>query len=177
MSIWINLIFLSVGVTDVCVATDDEGGNIKPVSQPKKGSQSDLYMRLGLLLGDNARHRSRSRSHHRSSHHSHDSISSLASLDAGTLASSNTSPVSTLTGQFTIIFLTYHEILDSLQTGLKFLVVLMSISPHWKSMIWWNITKFIFFASNSFRFYLLTSDVLILIKYVKRLPLQLLLLN
>lgn len=116
----INLIFLSVGVTDVCVATDDEGGNIKPVSQPKKGSQSDLYMRLGLLLGDNARHRSRSRSHHRSSHHSHDSISSLASLDAGTLASSNTSPVSTLTGQFTIIFLKYHQILDSLQTGISF---------------------------------------------------------
>uniref|UniRef100_A0A1B6I3A2 RING-type domain-containing protein n=2 Tax=Homalodisca liturata TaxID=320908 RepID=A0A1B6I3A2_9HEMI len=74
--------------------SDDEGGNIKPVCQPKKSSQSDLYMRLGLLLGDNPR---RSRSANRSSH-SHDSISSLASLEAGTLASSNTSPVSTLTG-------------------------------------------------------------------------------
>lgn len=130
-------IFLSVGVTDVCVATDDEGGNIKPVSQPKKGSQSDLYMRLGLLLGDNARHRSRSRSHHRSSHHSHDSISSLASLDAGTLASSNTSPVSTLTGLFTIIFFMYHQTFSSCTRFApnrpKFLgpmmLVLMSSSP------------------------------------------------
>lgn len=79
--------------------TDDEGGTIKPVCPPpKKSSQSDLYMRLGLLLGDNARRGGRSRSANRSSH-SHDSISSLASLEANTLASSNTSPVSTLTGE------------------------------------------------------------------------------
>lgn len=75
---------------------DDEGGNIKPVCQPKKSSQSDLYMRLGLLLGDNARRRSRSANR---GSHSHDSISSLASIEANTLASSNTSPVSTLTGK------------------------------------------------------------------------------
>ncbi|XP_075222893.1 zinc-RING finger and ankyrin repeat domain-containing protein rolling pebbles isoform X4 [Lycorma delicatula] len=78
--------------------SDDEGGTIKPVCQPpKKSSQSDLYMRLGLLLGDNARRSQRSRSTNRSSR-SHDSISSLASLEANTLASTNTSPVSTLTG-------------------------------------------------------------------------------
>lgn len=77
--------------------SDDEGGTIRPVCPPKKSSQSDLYMRLGLLLGDNARRGTRSRSANRSSH-SHDSISSIASLEANTLASSNTSPVSTLTG-------------------------------------------------------------------------------
>lgn len=142
-----------MGVIDVCVATDDEGGNIKPVSQPKKGSQSDLYMRLGLLLGDNARHRSRSRSHHRSSHHSHDSISSLASLDAGTLASSNTSPVSTLTGQFTIIFLTYHQILDSLQTGLKFWCLSLLIENLWFDEISPNL-YFLLLTASDFTFWL-----------------------
>lgn len=82
------------------ICLDDEGGTIKPVCQPpKKSSQSDLYMRLGLLLGDNARRSQRSRSTNRSSR-SHDSISSLASLEANTLASTNTSPVSTLTGMF-----------------------------------------------------------------------------
>ncbi|XP_054264581.1 protein TANC2 isoform X4 [Macrosteles quadrilineatus] len=84
------------GNTPVCAY--DEGGNIKPVcGVAKKSSQSDLYMRLGLLLGDNARQQRRSRSSNRGAR-SHDSISSLASLDAGTLASTNTSPVSTLTG-------------------------------------------------------------------------------
>jgi len=66
-------------------------------------------MRLGLLLGDNARHSARAvqspprrpgsaanRISH--SHESCASISSLASLEAHTLASTNTSPVSTLTG-------------------------------------------------------------------------------
>ncbi|RZF43708.1 hypothetical protein LSTR_LSTR015247, partial [Laodelphax striatellus] len=80
--------------------SDDEGGTIRPVisQPPKKSSQSDLYMRLGLLLGDNAR---RGQPHHRSrdsrASRSHDSISSLASFEANTLASTNTSPVSTLT--------------------------------------------------------------------------------
>ncbi|XP_067012508.1 protein TANC2 isoform X2 [Anabrus simplex] len=86
--------------------SDDEGGTIKPVSHGKKSSQNDLYMRLGLLLGDNARRAARTAQSpprrpgsvaNRSSH-SHDSYSSLASLEAHTLASSNTSPVSTLTG-------------------------------------------------------------------------------
>lgn len=89
--------------------SDDEGGTIKPVSHGKKSSQNDLYMRLGLLLGDNARRSTRvaqspprqpgsaaNRSSH--SHESYASFSSLASLEAHTLASTNTSPVSTLTG-------------------------------------------------------------------------------
>uniref|UniRef100_A0A0K8T6K2 RING-type domain-containing protein n=2 Tax=Lygus hesperus TaxID=30085 RepID=A0A0K8T6K2_LYGHE len=76
------------------LASDDEGGSIRPVAQPpKKSSQQDLYMRLGLLLGDGAKV-----ANSRCSPHSHDSISSLASLEATTLASTNTSPVSTLTG-------------------------------------------------------------------------------
>jgi hypothetical protein len=91
--------------------SDDEGGTIKPVSHGKKSSQNDLYMRLGLLLGDNARRSARAaqspprqpgsaanRSSH--SHESCASFSSLASLEAHTLASTNTSPVSTLTGMF-----------------------------------------------------------------------------
>lgn len=93
-------------VTDI---SDDEGGTIKPVSHGKQSSQNDLYMRLGLLLGDGARHSARAarspprrpgsaanRSSH--SHESCASFSSLASLEAHTLASTNTSPVSTLTG-------------------------------------------------------------------------------
>lgn len=93
-------------VTDI---TDDEGGTIKPVSHGKQSSQNDLYMRLGLLLGDSARRSARAaqspprrpgsaanRSSH--SHESCASFSSLASLEAHTLASTNTSPVSTLTG-------------------------------------------------------------------------------
>ncbi|XP_050348553.1 protein TANC2 isoform X1 [Nymphalis io] len=66
--------------------TDDEGGHIKQGYESRR--QNDLYMRLGLLLGERrgSRHKSR------------DSCTSLASLDAHTLASHNTSPVSTLTG-------------------------------------------------------------------------------
>ncbi|CAH1389527.1 unnamed protein product [Nezara viridula] len=74
--------------------SDDEGGTIRPVCQPRK-NQQDLYMRLGLLLGENARHGPKASNR---SSRSHDSISSLASLEANTLASTNTSPVSTLTG-------------------------------------------------------------------------------
>ncbi|XP_066906221.1 protein TANC2 isoform X5 [Halyomorpha halys] len=76
------------------ITTDDEGGTIRPVCQPRK-NQQDLYMRLGLLLGENARHGPKASNR---SSRSHDSISSLASLEANTLASTNTSPVSTLTG-------------------------------------------------------------------------------
>nr|CAD7398124.1 unnamed protein product [Timema cristinae] len=91
-----------------CCCRNDEGGSIRPVGHTKKSSQSDLYMRLGLLLGDNARRASRSaalspppRRPGSSTNHSHGScasFSSLASLEATTLTSTNTSPVSTLTG-------------------------------------------------------------------------------
>ncbi|CAK1585162.1 unnamed protein product [Parnassius mnemosyne] len=66
--------------------TDDEGGHIKQGYESRR--QNDLYMRLGLLLGERRSSRNKSR----------DSCTSLASLDAHTLASHNTSPVSTLTG-------------------------------------------------------------------------------
>ncbi|CAH2046614.1 unnamed protein product, partial [Iphiclides podalirius] len=66
--------------------SDDEGGHIKQGFEARR--QNDLYMRLGLLLGERRGSRNKSR----------DSCTSLASLDAHTLASHNTSPVSTLTG-------------------------------------------------------------------------------
>ncbi|XP_047531447.1 protein TANC2 isoform X2 [Vanessa atalanta] len=66
--------------------SDDEGGHIKQGYESRR--QNDLYMRLGLLLGERRGSRNKSR----------DSCTSLASLDAHTLASHNTSPVSTLTG-------------------------------------------------------------------------------
>lgn len=50
-------------------------------------------MRLGLLLGDEAR-----RSRRQPSRNSHESCSSLVSYDNTTMVSTNTSPVSTLTG-------------------------------------------------------------------------------
>ncbi|XP_048485454.1 protein TANC2 [Plutella xylostella] len=68
--------------------TDDEGGHIKQVGYGEARRQNDLYMRLGLLLGERRSSRNKAR----------DSCTSLASLDAHTLASHNTSPVSTLTG-------------------------------------------------------------------------------
>ncbi|XP_063381580.1 protein TANC2 isoform X1 [Cydia fagiglandana] len=64
--------------------TDDEGGHIKQGFESRR--QNDLYMRLGLLLGER-----------RSRNKARDSCTSLASLDAHSL-SHNTSPVSTLTG-------------------------------------------------------------------------------
>ncbi|XP_050563444.1 protein TANC2 isoform X4 [Spodoptera frugiperda] len=67
--------------------TDDEGGHIKQTGYESR-RQNDLYMRLGLLLGERRGARNKAR----------DSCTSLASLDAHTLASHNTSPVSTLTG-------------------------------------------------------------------------------
>ncbi|XP_072932508.1 protein TANC2 isoform X2 [Epargyreus clarus] len=66
--------------------SDDEGGHIKQGYESRR--QNDLYMRLGLLLGERRGSRNKSR----------ESCTSLASLDAHTLASHNTSPVSTLTG-------------------------------------------------------------------------------
>ncbi|CAL7938566.1 unnamed protein product [Xylocopa violacea] len=104
--------------------TDDEGGCVKPLSSSKtrKSSQSDLHMRLGLLLGTNhartsstadttdpADHRSnrsggaeRCQSSRLPQVQGHDSsaasFSSLTSFETQTLPSANTSPVSTLTG-------------------------------------------------------------------------------
>ncbi|XP_014467321.1 PREDICTED: protein TANC2 isoform X1 [Dinoponera quadriceps] len=84
---------------------DDEGGCVKPLSsKTRKSSQSDLYMRLGLLLGSgraNANAESDACST-RAPVQGHDSsaasFSSLTSFETQTLASTNTSPVSTLTG-------------------------------------------------------------------------------
>ncbi|XP_039314116.1 protein TANC2 isoform X3 [Solenopsis invicta] len=83
---------------------DDEGGCVKPLSSKiRKSSQSDLYMRLGLLLGSNRANASvESSAYSRASIQGHDSsvasFSSLTNFDTQTLASTNTSPVSTLTG-------------------------------------------------------------------------------
>ncbi|KAI4487050.1 hypothetical protein M0802_012073 [Mischocyttarus mexicanus] len=100
--------------------SDDEGGCVKPLSsKTRKSSQSDLYMRLGLLLGGNhgrdnsvvdtvnyftgASNRvAASSGIQRPPMQGHDSsaasFSSLTSFETQTLASTNTSPVSTLTG-------------------------------------------------------------------------------
>ncbi|XP_072759305.1 protein TANC2 isoform X1 [Anoplolepis gracilipes] len=86
---------------------DDEGGCVKPLSsKTRKSSQSDLYMRLGLLLGSSRANASVESGACPSSRvpaaQGHDSsaasFSSLTSFEAQTLASTNTSPVSTLTG-------------------------------------------------------------------------------
>ncbi|KAL0115997.1 hypothetical protein PUN28_011102 [Cardiocondyla obscurior] len=84
---------------------DDEGGCVKPLtSKTRKSSQSDLYMRLGLLLGSNRANASVESSAYpsRTPVQGHDSsaasFSSLTSFETQTLASTNTSPVSTLTG-------------------------------------------------------------------------------
>ncbi|KZC13087.1 Protein TANC2 [Dufourea novaeangliae] len=99
--------------------SNDEGGCVKPLSsKTRKSSQSDLYMRLGLLLGNNHTRANSgvdttdlpgvsSRSGVTSCQprvpvQGHDSsaasFSSLTSFETQTLASTNTSPVSTLTG-------------------------------------------------------------------------------
>ncbi|KAL0116004.1 hypothetical protein PUN28_011102 [Cardiocondyla obscurior] len=85
--------------------SDDEGGCVKPLtSKTRKSSQSDLYMRLGLLLGSNRANASVESSAYpsRTPVQGHDSsaasFSSLTSFETQTLASTNTSPVSTLTG-------------------------------------------------------------------------------
>lgn len=101
--------------------TDDEagGGNEKHLpTKTRKSSQSDLYMRLGLLLGSNnvrataniidtvdgsgVSHSASSngpcQQRIQSAGHETSSYGSLLSFDQQTLASTNTSPVSTLTG-------------------------------------------------------------------------------
>ncbi|XP_018576381.1 protein TANC2 isoform X2 [Anoplophora glabripennis] len=72
------------------VASDDEA-TLKP-SANKKSSENDMYMRLGLLLGDGARRSKRTQGRN------HESCSSLASYETSAMLSTNTSPVSTLTG-------------------------------------------------------------------------------
>ncbi|XP_025157135.1 protein TANC2 isoform X3 [Harpegnathos saltator] len=87
--------------------TDDEGGCVKPLpSKARKSSQSDLYMRLGLLLGSGRANSNTNAEPDTCSTRvpvqGHDSsaasFSSLTSFETQTLASTNTSPVSTLTG-------------------------------------------------------------------------------
>ncbi|KAK9710641.1 Ankyrin repeats (3 copies) [Popillia japonica] len=76
------------------LVSDDEGGSVKPISTKQtKSSENDMYMRLGLLLGDSAR-----RNNKRVPARNHESCSSLASYDTTAIMSNNTSPVSTLTG-------------------------------------------------------------------------------
>lgn len=70
---------------------DDEGGTVKSVVA-KKSSENDMYMRLGLLLGEGARR------NRRVPERAHESCSSLASYETTAVMSTNTSPVSTLTG-------------------------------------------------------------------------------
>ncbi|XP_012528978.2 protein TANC2 isoform X3 [Monomorium pharaonis] len=82
----------------------DEGGCVKSLSsKSKKSSQSDLYMRLGLLLGSNRANVSAESSMCPSrapiqGHSSTVFFNSLTSFETQTMASTNTSPVSTLTG-------------------------------------------------------------------------------
>lgn len=78
---------------------------MKPLSsKTRKSSQSDLYMRLGLLLGSNRANASvessayPSRTPIQGNESSAASFSSLTSFETQTLTSTNTSPVSTLTG-------------------------------------------------------------------------------
>lgn len=84
-------ILLQNQIYNVNFIADDEGGTVKPVVT-KKSSENDMYMRLGLLLGDGAR---RSK---RIPDRSHESCSSLTSYETTAVMSTNTSPVSTLTG-------------------------------------------------------------------------------
>ncbi|XP_051163378.1 protein TANC2 isoform X2 [Leptopilina boulardi] len=106
-------------LVDTCNKIQDDE-SVKPIasSKTKKSSQSDLYMRLGLLLG-NGRHagvdvtelpgQTRPQSnpklklpHLNNLQQGHDSsaasFSSLTSFETQTHPSNNTSPVSTLTG-------------------------------------------------------------------------------
>lgn len=65
---------------------DDEGGNVKPVplNGKAKNSHDELQVRLGFFLQNNARRNGRS--------------SAPSAQSCSSLASANTSPVSTLTG-------------------------------------------------------------------------------
>ncbi|XP_028135777.1 protein TANC2 isoform X4 [Diabrotica virgifera virgifera] len=81
---------LSRGVRQEPALSDDE--SVQPKPAIKKTSENDLYMRLGLLLGDSAKRSKKQQEIN------HESCSSLASYEASTMLSTNTSPVSTLTG-------------------------------------------------------------------------------
>ncbi|XP_066156295.1 protein TANC2 isoform X3 [Euwallacea fornicatus] len=72
------------------IASDDEASMKSP--SVKKTSDNDMYMRLGLLLGDGARRSKGGPSYNL------ESCSSLASYETSAMMSTNTSPVSTLTG-------------------------------------------------------------------------------
>lgn len=89
-----------LSVYNLAFLSDDEGGGVKPAANPtRKSNQNDLYMRLGLLLGDGARRRPNSRHPtQRTTPPGAESCSSLASCDTTAMMSTNTSPVSTLTG-------------------------------------------------------------------------------
>ncbi|CAH1182734.1 unnamed protein product [Phyllotreta striolata] len=67
--------------------SDDDSPHGKAAA-PKKSTENDLYMRLGLLLGESAK----------KSKKTQESCSSLTSYDISSVLSANTSPVSTLTG-------------------------------------------------------------------------------
>ncbi|CAH1176220.1 unnamed protein product [Phaedon cochleariae] len=73
------------------LVTSDDEATLKP-APIKKSSENDMYMRLGLLLGDGARRSKRTQGRN------HESCSSLASCETSAMLSTNTSPVSTLTG-------------------------------------------------------------------------------
>lgn len=68
------------------IISDDEGGNVKPVplNGKTKSSHDELQVRLGFFLQNNARRNGRS--------------SAPSAQSCSSLASANTSPVSTLTG-------------------------------------------------------------------------------
>ncbi|XP_044005263.1 protein TANC2 isoform X2 [Aphidius gifuensis] len=114
------------GLNQLSFNKDDEGGNVKQLPiKNRKSSQSDLYMRLGLLLGSNnlrtnasidtvdlpgsirptntsgicqrIQQQKQQQKQQRNGNET-SSYSSLTSFDQQTLASTNTSPVSTLTG-------------------------------------------------------------------------------
>ncbi|XP_030763260.1 protein TANC1-like, partial [Sitophilus oryzae] len=72
------------------LASDDEASLKTPSA--KKSSENDMYMRLGLLLGDGARRSKGNQGYNL------ESCSSLASYETSAMMSTNTSPVSTLTG-------------------------------------------------------------------------------
>lgn len=75
--------FESFANVDFLLFSDDEGGNVKPVSLQNKSkvSQDELQVRLGFFLENNPRRSMRA-----------------PVQSCGSLTSDNTSPVSTLTG-------------------------------------------------------------------------------
>ncbi|XP_044761328.1 protein TANC2 isoform X3 [Coccinella septempunctata] len=75
----------SAGLNQLLSDDGTEGSNPRVA---KKNSDSDMYMRLGLLLGDSAQRNKGNMKHHDSNH----------SLHGYEVISSNTSPLSTLTG-------------------------------------------------------------------------------